>query len=350
MEEKEKRQNQSGIVAPARSNKTYSAKNIKIIIAICVFILPFLIIIASKNATSGLPDETKTKHSNNMSLPQASASAQNEANQTRPAFQTLPTPDSPAISSTAPDSSASPTSLAPITGGNEKTEPPYRQLEIPRDGALDQRSFPEPDKIAYITIDDGPSRAITPGILDVLKQEGIKATFFVLPHSGVDDIYQRIIDEGHEIGNHSYSHVYTTLYEPDGIDAFSEDVSLAHAFIMDNFGYVMTSFRFPGGAMSRSTEIITPRREILAGLGYRDFDWNVELGDSNPKQKDKSAEALTSNVLDKTRNRQQLIVLMHDTKSKSTTLEALPFIITGLREQGYAFDVIRNYRFEVEGQ
>jgi len=206
-----------------------------------------------------------------------------------------------------------------------------------------RHEFPEPDKIAYITIDDGPSREITPGILDVLMQEGVKATFFVLPHSGVDDIYRRIIEEGHEVGNHSYSHVYSELYKSSDVEVFREDILLAQAFIFDNYGYLMTTFRFPGGAMSRKSSIIIPRREILAEMGYQDFDWNVDTGDTRSSKYDKSAVALTSNVLDNTRGREQLIVLMHDTKNKTTTLEALPFIITGLREQGYSFDVLRNY-------
>jgi len=211
------------------------------------------------------------------------------------------------------------------------------------DEAVAQKNFQGPHKIAYITIDDGPSREVTPGMLDVLQQEGIKATFFVLPHSGVDDIYQRIIDEGHEIGNHTYTHVYSRLYDSDDIVAFEEDVLIAQSFMKEHFGYLTTTFRFPGGAMGRSSKIIDPRREILAELGYRDFDWHVDSGDAHPNQKDKSAEALTLRVLDNTRGRNQLIVLMHDAKGKSTTLEALPLIIKGLREQGYSFDILRNY-------
>ncbi|MCL2152677.1 MAG: polysaccharide deacetylase family protein [Oscillospiraceae bacterium] len=206
-----------------------------------------------------------------------------------------------------------------------------------------KKDYPSPDKVAYITIDDGPSREVTPGILDLLKDEGIKATFFVLPHNGVSDIYRRIIDEGHEMGNHSYSHVYSNLYNAKDIDAFIDEVQLAREFIFDNYGYLTTSFRFPGGAMSRKASIIEPRREFLAEIGYRDFDWNVETGDSSTKYKDKSAEALAARVLDNTRNRDKLIVLMHDTKSKGTTLEALPIIISGLRAQGYTFDVLQNY-------
>jgi len=202
---------------------------------------------------------------------------------------------------------------------------------------------PAPRKIAYITIDDGPSRAITPRILDVLKAEGVKATFFVLPHNGVNDIYRRIIDEGHEIGNHSYSHIYSSLYNSEDIETFREDVIMAREYIWKNFRYRTVSYRFPGGPMGRSASVLEPRREILRGLGYNDFSWNVDTGDSRSGQTDKSAAALTANVLMYTRGREQLIVLMHDTQSKATTLAALPRIISGLRAQGYTFDILRNY-------
>ena len=95
--------------------------------------------------------------------------------------------------------------------------------------------------------------------------------------------------------------------------------------------------------MGRKASIIEPRRELLSELGYRDFDWNVITGDADPNQKDKSAVALTNKVLQNTRGRDKLIVLMHDINGKKTTLEALPFIIAGLREQNYTFDVLMNY-------
>ena len=199
------------------------------------------------------------------------------------------------------------------------------------------------DKVAYLTFDDGPSRSITPAILDALMEEGIKATFFVVGRKGVDDIYQRILDEGHEIGNHSYSHVYSKLYNADDIQPFIDDVESLHDFIQDGFGYTMVSFRFPGGAMGRRAAIVEPRAVVLTVMGYRCYDWNVITGDADNRQWDKSAEALTANVLDNTRGRAKLIVLMHDSGDKATTLEALPYIIEGLRDQGYQFDVLLNY-------
>ena len=200
-----------------------------------------------------------------------------------------------------------------------------------------------PDKIAYLTFDDGPSRKITPNILDILKKEGISATFFVLPKSGVDDLYQRIIDEGHELGNHSSTHNYTKLYKSGDIVDFLDDVLAAHDFIIENFSYEMVSFRFPGGSMGRSASNIDPRRDIILQLGYRWFDWSIDSGDANANVKDKSSSALINIVLNNTRQRDKLIILMHDSGDKQTTLDALPRIIVGLREQGYGFDILMNY-------
>jgi len=250
----------------------------------------------------------------------------------------------PAEPPTEPGGTAENPGVGSTAGSTTEANAPNAQTSGTANEANVQNAYtPSGNKIAYITIDDGPSQEVTVGILDVLQNEGIKATFFVLPHGGCRDIYQRIIDEGHEIGNHSYSHNYSKLYSSKNIAAFEDDVLLAQEWMFDNFGYLTTSLRFPGGAMGRKSSIVDPRREFLAEHGYRDFDWHVDTGDANTNLKDKSADALTQRVLDNTRDREQLIVLMHDTKSKTTTLEALPMIISGLREQGYTFDIMRNY-------
>ena len=203
---------------------------------------------------------------------------------------------------------------------------------------------PEPSRTAYLTFDDGPSRNITPGILDVLQQEGVLATFFVLPHPprNVDDIYWRIIEEGHEVGNHSYTHNYSNLYRK-GIEAFREDIVRASEYILGKFDYKMTSFRFPGGPMGRPASVISERRKALDELGYRDFSWDIDSGDANPYAADRSADGITKHVLGSTRDKEHLVILFHDTRDKETTLEALPVIIEGLREQDYGFDILRNY-------
>jgi len=201
---------------------------------------------------------------------------------------------------------------------------------------------PEYIGVAYLTFDDGPSRTVTPGILDVLAQEGIKATFFILPREGHDDTIQRMIDEGHEVGNHSTSHDYKRLYA-ESMDFFIDDILKAHYFMLNNFGYRMTCFRFPGGSSSCGKSRIGIRNEFLMERGYTPFDWDIDSGDAYSRQKDKSAQNLTRIVLNNTYEREHVVILMHDHKWRGTTLEALPMIIEGLREQGYSFDVMSNH-------
>jgi len=204
----------------------------------------------------------------------------------------------------------------------------------------------EPAKIAYITIDDGPSRAITPGILDLLAAEDIKATFFTIPQQAtadVDEIYKRIVNEGHEIGNHTYTHRYRQVYDRSDISLFESEVVGAHDYIEEKYGYTMVSFRFPGGMMGRGASVLDPRKAILDELGYKYYDWHIDSGDARPAL-ESTVPALVERVLTNTRNRDQLIVLFHDSWDKRTTLQALPEIIEGLRKQGYVFDILRNYR------
>ena len=193
-------------------------------------------------------------------------------------------------------------------------------------------------KVTYLTFDDGPTPDITPGILDILLQENIRATFFILPVEGHDELFQRIIDEGHEIGNHSYTHVYRNLYQK-GIDEFRRDVNRSHRFMEDNFNYTMVSFRFPGGTWEAG-DGLNARVDAIKALGYRHYQWHVDPGDW---RRNKSAADITRDVLDYTSGREHVIILLHDYMHSQATLEALPAIIQGLRDQGYTFDTVKNF-------
>ena len=208
-------------------------------------------------------------------------------------------------------------------------------------------------KIAYLTLDDGPSRATTAKNLDTLKKYGVKATFFVLPRNGFDDLYKRIVEEGHAIGNHSYSHDYNCIYS--SAENFRKDVLKAENFIFEKTGYTTTAFRFPGGTMGRSKAVIRTRADILADMGYRYYDWDVSTADTDPNLKtygsaDHIVSLLVNNILNNTKNRKSLIILMHDTSRYSA--KALPGIIEGLQEQGYEFGVLTNdggWQYELNG-
>ncbi|MCL2568633.1 MAG: polysaccharide deacetylase [Oscillospiraceae bacterium] len=196
---------------------------------------------------------------------------------------------------------------------------------------------------AYLTIDDGPSEEVTARILDVLKEHDVKATFFVLPHEEVDHLYERILAEGHAIGNHSYSHDYTRLYAADDGAFFREDITQAAAWLADRFGHKTTLFRFPGGSWSWDAAIIAQRKEILAELGYRVFDWDVSTGDTDPSSAGKDPNALISNAMSPSGAQDKRIILMHDSADKQATAEALPELINRLRAEGYGFATLEQY-------
>ena len=202
-----------------------------------------------------------------------------------------------------------------------------------------------PVRVAYLTFDDGPSRNVTTGILDLLYEEGIQATFFVLPMDGLDDVYLRIINEGHELANHSYSHNYNRLYTKS-VESFIEDVKKLHSFILYRFDYTMTSFRFPGGPFGFPTSVFDERRAALRGIGYREFAWHVDPSDYTPKVIAMSGEELASRVLSEVSglgNKNHVILLFHDRDVNRSTLKALPFVIAGLRQRGFTFDTVGNF-------
>ena len=201
---------------------------------------------------------------------------------------------------------------------------------------------PKPEKIAYITIDDGPSEQVTPRILDILKEHEVKATFFVLPKCGYEHIFERIIGEGHQMGNHTYSHDYHKLYGGDG-QFFREDVLKAEAYLKEKFNYETSLFRFPGGSQSWNQFAIAARREILAELGYRDVDWDISIGDTDPSPAGRDPAAFVANVSGNINEQEKLVILMHDSAGKNATVTALPEIIQTLKEKGYGFDVLGNY-------
>lgn len=209
-----------------------------------------------------------------------------------------------------------------------------RRLEeerLAKEKALEEQKN---SKIAYLTFDDGPSNIVTPKILDILAEYDIEATFFVIGKM-VDvnpNILKRIYDEGHSIGNHSYSHVYSHIYK--NMDNFFEELRLADKAIKKVLGedFETSLLRLPGGSHSPYKKKFV---EAAEEKGYRVYDWNALNGDAEGinLSKDRLVSRLKSTV----KGQKELIVLMHDTDAKASTPEALPEIIEYLISQGYVF-------------
>jgi peptidoglycan/xylan/chitin deacetylase (PgdA/CDA1 family) len=190
------------------------------------------------------------------------------------------------------------------------------------------------EKIAYLTFDDGPTRTVTPRVLDILKQEDIKATFFVIGYMAEKnaELLKREKSEGHAIANHSYTHAYAQIYSNSS--NFLEDMKRSDEAIKSVVGeYNDKLIRFPGGSFKRKTYI-----EAATEEGYHYVDWNCSSGDATGKKLD--AAAIVNNVIETAKGKNKLIILMHDSAGKDTTAEALPEVILYLKHQGYTFKTL----------
>ncbi len=193
------------------------------------------------------------------------------------------------------------------------------------------------EKTVYLTFDDGPSKTVTPLILDLLKKENIKATFFVLG-SRVElnpSIVRREYEEGHFIANHGYSHMYAKIYS--STNAVLDEYNKTKQAIINAVGieYDGHLFRFPGGSTGGKYHSLKKESKNLLNenqVGY--IDWNALSSDAAGA---KTKEALLENIKHTVGEKQTVVILMHDAGDKILTYEVLPEIIQYLREKGYNF-------------
>ncbi|PYI50632.1 polysaccharide deacetylase [Paenibacillus flagellatus] len=185
----------------------------------------------------------------------------------------------------------------------------------------------------YLTFDDGPS-VHTPEVLDILQEEQVPATFFVLGQAAEarPDLVKRIVREGHAIGNHTYDHVYDTLYGSFG--EFWKQVRQTDSVLEQKADVRTRLLRAPGGT---STNFDASYFYYLETAGYAIFDWNVDSGDS--RRRGVPASEIVQGATNVTL-RDEMIVLMHDSAGHGETVKALPDIIRFYKEKGYAFAVL----------
>ena len=194
-------------------------------------------------------------------------------------------------------------------------------------------------KVAYLTFDDGPSNN-THQILDILKQNNIKATFFVLG-SQVEifpETTNRIYNEAHYIANHGYSHKYSEIYQsPEQVLNEFNQCNQIVAKTINVPEYNSHLFRFPGGSVGgKYAELKKQAITVLEQNNILHIDWNALTGDSekvNPTE-----EYLMDNLQKTTEGKNSLVILMHDAQAKKITAETLPKVIEYLQQQGYSFE------------
>ena len=187
----------------------------------------------------------------------------------------------------------------------------------------------------YLTFDDGPSNN-TSKILDILKQEDIKATFFLVNfNSSYNPVVKRIYDEGHSIGIHSYTHNYKLIYS--SVSAYFDDLNKMNDKIKTITGSDTKLLRFPGGSSNTISSfnkgIMTTLVKEVTNAGYHYFDWNVDSSDAWSARNSNDVYNNVINNLKKGTN----IVLMHDLSSNEKTVNVLEKIIKDAKEKGYIF-------------
>lgn len=190
----------------------------------------------------------------------------------------------------------------------------------------------------YLTFDDGPKNGTTNVILDILKEEGVKATFFVT-NSGPDELIKRAYDEGHTIALHTASHSYSIVYA--SADSYFNDLNIVSERVKNITGVESKIIRFPGGSsntVSRkySSGIMSYLTSEVLKRGYRYYDWNVSSGDAAGGSP--TASMIYDNVVSNLSKNRVNMVLMHDIKTY--TRDALRDIIRYGKENGYVFDKI----------
>ena len=184
-------------------------------------------------------------------------------------------------------------------------------------------SMPGDEKVLYLSFDDGPHPTATPFVLDTLKQFNAKATFFCIGKNvvGYKEIYQRIIDEGHKVGNHTFNHLNGWKTKDE---EYIENVMEAEKHIDSKL------FRPPYGRISRF------KINLLQKTGFNIVMWDVLSGDFD---KDETREKCTENVL--LQSKAGSIIVFHDSEKAFERMSySLPLVLEKFSADGFTFKAI----------
>lgn len=226
----------------------------------------------------------------------------------------------------------------------EVIEEPKQYIPVMTEKGMEniQHIYSSGEKIAYLTFDDGPSIDVTELILDLLKEENIKATFFVLGSRAEEypDVVKREYEEGHYIGNHGYSHKFNKIYS--SAEALLQEYEKTEKIIADILeieDYKTHLFRFPGGSVGGYDNVKKEAKKLLNDNNIAYLDWNALTRDSEGKF---TKEQLLNNFKITVKNKNSLVILNHDANGKILTYEVLKDIIAYLKQEGYTFGDMRD--------
>ena len=194
-----------------------------------------------------------------------------------------------------------------------------------------------PKNIVYLTFDDGPNSYTTPKVLNILKKNHVKATFFELRPASYDfKLTKRVIDEGHALALHGYKHKYYEIYKSEKV--YKGNLDKLRNLFFKKYGVWCTLSRFPGGSSNTVSRynpgIMTRITKDISSWGYHYFDWNVASCDSDTA---KNANDVYRNVTTGLIKGRGNVVLMHDFYKNDKMLGALDKIIKYGKKHGYTF-------------
>lgn len=170
--------------------------------------------------------------------------------------------------------------------------------------------------------------------MDLLDQYNAKATFFVVQknNEAYEDYLSEIVERGHVLGLHTYSHDYNEIYR--SVDAFLADYEKVYDWVKEKTGYTPSLFRFPGGSNNGSSYVGRQIIREMTRRGFTYFDWSVSSGDGSNLT---TTQNIIDNVCSHVGTVELPIVLMHDGSGKDATLAALPTVLKYLSDEGYEF-------------
>ena len=183
----------------------------------------------------------------------------------------------------------------------------------------------------YLTFDCGYEAGYTEKILEVLKQNDVKATFFITGHylNSASDLVKKMIDDGHIIGNHTADHICMPEVSNEEI---KEDIMELHTALYDKFGYEMTYIRPPEGTYSERTIAYTN------SLGYKTVMWSFAYDDWNENKQGRE-EYGKQKILDNVHNGE--VMLLHATSKDNSNI--LDYCIKEIKNMGYEFKSIDEF-------
>ncbi len=190
-------------------------------------------------------------------------------------------------------------------------------------------------KVVYLTFDDGPTDRVTPKILDVLDEEDVKATFFIIGRNAERRKYliNREFRSGHTVAVHSYTHRYDEIYRDK--QSLLKDIADCNAVIRSVTGKNSNIYRFPGGSFNATPELV----DCVVQSGFRYVDWNAGLCDAEIPNA--TAEMLYRAAVATSEGINHVVMLAHDSTDKINTPAALKMVIKYFKDKGFAFDVFR---------